>query len=205
MARARMFWNLIARRYAAQPVADADAYRHKLERTRAFLRPGMQLFEFGCGSGTTALHHAPHVAGITAIDYAPGMIAIARDKARAAGQDNARFETGTVEDWPENRRYDMVMAHSILHLVADRAAVLAKVRRLLSPGGLFVSSTTCLAEMGAGPRAIMAAGGALRLLPKAAVFTPDALVAEIEGAGFDIEERWQPAPGKALFVIARAV
>ena len=41
------------------------------------------------------------------------------------------------------------------------------------------------------------------LLPRVRFFTPDALVAAFEAAGFEIEHRWQPDRRKALFVIAR--
>jgi ubiquinone/menaquinone biosynthesis C-methylase UbiE len=75
------FWNRIARRYARMKVPDEASYRHKLDRTRAYLGPGPEVFEFGCGTGTTALHHAPHVAHVRAVDISPAMIAIAREKA----------------------------------------------------------------------------------------------------------------------------
>lgn len=61
MAHAACFWDRIADRCARKPVADEAAYQRKLEVTRGYLRPDMEVFEFGCGTGTTALHHAPFV------------------------------------------------------------------------------------------------------------------------------------------------
>ena len=40
----------------------------------------------------------------------------------------------------------MVLALNLLHLLPDRPAALAKIHRLLKPGGLFISSTACLAD-----------------------------------------------------------
>jgi SAM-dependent methyltransferase len=91
------FWNRFARRYARMKVPDEASYRHKLDRTRAYLTPQARVFEFGCGTGTTALHHAPHVAHVRGVDFAPEMIAIAREKAAAQGAANAEFAVGTVE------------------------------------------------------------------------------------------------------------
>lgn len=68
------FWNLIAGRYARTPVADEAAYEHKLAATRRLLSPEMDVLEFGCGTGTTALHHAPLVRLYTGIDFSPKMM-----------------------------------------------------------------------------------------------------------------------------------
>jgi hypothetical protein len=52
----------IAEKYAARPVADDAAYQRKLEITRGYFRPSTRVFAFGCGTGSTAIAHAPHVA-----------------------------------------------------------------------------------------------------------------------------------------------
>lgn len=199
------FWNWIAKRYARQPIADEAAYQHKLEVTRGYLRPGMEVLEFGSGTGSTALTHAPHVGRITAIDFSPKMTEIARAKAEAAGIANARFEVATIEDWPApDARYDLILGMSILHLLSDRATVLAKVRRLLKPGGLFISSTTCAADANPALRFLLPVGTALGVLPLVRFFSKETLMAEHAEAGLAIEHDWQPGPGKAVFLVARA-
>lgn len=69
MAELSAFWDRLADKYAAQPIADEDAYRTKLARTQAHLTPEMDIFEFGCGTGGTAIAHAPHVRSVRAIDF----------------------------------------------------------------------------------------------------------------------------------------
>ena len=49
------FWDRIAARYARKPVADEAAYRRKLAVTRDYLAPDMDVLEFGCGTGSTAI------------------------------------------------------------------------------------------------------------------------------------------------------
>ena len=76
------FWDRIANRYSRTPIADEATYQTKLRITQDHLRPDMDVLEFGCGTGSTALVHAPVVNRILAIDISSKMIGIARDKAK---------------------------------------------------------------------------------------------------------------------------
>jgi SAM-dependent methyltransferase len=198
------FWNRVAARYARAKVPDEATYRQKLDRTRAYLTPASDVFEFGCGTGTTALHHAPHVAHVRAIDYASAMIAIAQEKARAQGAANVDFAVGTLDDEPDASRWDMVMAHSVLHLVSDRDAAIAKAFRILKPGGHFVSSTICLSDGLPFLRPVLPAMRLVGLAPAhVAFFRADDLRAAMERAGFEVVEDWRPGRRKAVFLVAR--
>lgn len=208
MPHSATFWNLIAKRYARQPVADPESYQRKLARTRAELTPQARVFEFGCGTGSTALAHAPHAGVIDAIDISPRMIAIARDKAAAAGVRNVAFEVGAIETHAGRKaHYDAVLAMSILHLLPDRTAALARAFDMLRPGGVLASSTACLGDgsviFQALFRWVAPLGFRLGLLPYVRVFTRADLEAAMRRIGFVIEESWQPGPGKAVFILAR--
>ena len=200
------FWDRTAARYARSPVSDQQAYERKLRDTRRYLSPDMHVVEFGCGTGSTAIHHAPSVARIDAIDIAANMLAIGRDKAAEAGADNLHFHQGTLQDFgaPE-ASIDAVLGLNVLHLIDDRASVLEEVARILKPGGLFISSTACLARS---PmrfvKYLLPIGKPLGLLPDVYVFSVDDLLDEHAAAGFDIEERWSHAKHDiAVFIIAR--
>ncbi|TCP40247.1 class I SAM-dependent methyltransferase [Rhodovulum marinum] len=199
------FWDRLARRYSRMPVRDPEAYERKLRLTKDYLTPDARVFEFGCGTGTTALRHAADAGHVTAIDCSVNMIEIAREKAAAEGVTNVRFDVANLEDMPEaDGPYDMVMAHNVLHLLRDRHAALARVHDMLRPGGAFVSSTACAARAPWLFRAILKTGHALRLLPLFHFLTEDRLKSEIRAAGFTIEHEWLPSGGKsALFLIAR--
>lgn len=204
MADASRFWDRLADRYSRQPIADAAAYERKLQVTRELLRPEMEVLEFGCGTGSTAIAHAPHVRHIMAIDISEGMLEIARRNAAAAGVGNITFERSAIGDYAAaDSSFDVVLGMSVLHLVADRDAVIAKVLRLLKPGGYFVSSTACLGDSMGFFRYIAPVGQALGLLPLLRVFTRAELAASITAAGFEIVEDWQPGRGKAVFVVAK--
>ena len=198
------FWNFISRRYARSPIADVASYNRKLEMTQALMRPDMHVLEFGCGTGGTALKHAPHVACYDAIDFSKGMIDIAREKAWNAAQPNLRFALRGIEDvTPDEGPYDMLLGLSVLHLVRDRAGVIAHAFRLLKPGGYLVTSTACIGDMGLLPRLFVPVGRTLRVFPHVDVFTGDDLRAELRGAGFEITQDWRPSKDKALFLVAR--
>ena len=99
--------------------------------------------------------------------------------------------------------YDVVLGLSILHLVADRDAIIARVRRMLKPGGVFVSSTACLGDKLWFFRYIEPIGRRLGLMPMVKVFTTQELARSILSAGFSIEHQWTPPKGIAVFIIAK--
>ncbi|MBM7066174.1 class I SAM-dependent methyltransferase [Actibacterium sp. 188UL27-1] len=204
--RSSRFWDRMAPRYSRLPIADEAAYRRKLDITQSYLRPDMDVFEFGCGTGSTALVHAPFVRHIQATDLSQAMLKIAQDKAAAAGVTNVSFSHAAIEDWiPGDTGYDMVLGLSILHLLEDKEAALAKCHRMLKPGGLLVSSTVCLKETMPYFKLIAPLGKALGLMPTLRVFTCDELARNIMAAGFGIEHRWQPTRSKAVFIVARKI
>lgn len=204
MAPSSRFWDRIAKRYAKSPVADEEAYRKKLEITRGYFRPGMEVLEFGCGTGTTAVRHAPHVKYILATDISEKMLEFARERAREAGVSNVTFQQSSVEELKvPDRSLDAVMAHSILHLVENRDDIIARVFKMLRPGGVFISSTVCKDAFGIW-RYVLPVGRLFGLFPLVRTFTAEELEDSMTRAGFEIDHRWQPNKKKALFIVARA-
>lgn len=200
------FWDRLATRYAKRPVADQASYETKLEKTRRHFKPDMKLLEFGCGTGSTAIIHAPRVQHIHAIDISEKMLQIARERTAAAQITNIHYERATLDelDVPA-ASYDMILGMSILHLLEDREAALRRVHELLVPGGLFVSSTSCIDDTFNLFKCAAALGRWLRLIPLVRVFSSEQLCSSLVATGFSIEDRWQPGPGKDLFVVARRV
>jgi ubiquinone/menaquinone biosynthesis C-methylase UbiE len=198
------FWDRIAEKYARQPIADEEAYQRKLEITRRYLQPDTKVLEFGCGTGSTALLHAPHVKHIDALDISKGMLDIARRKAAAAGVSNVTFTQADINDFDAPpTSFDVILGLSILHLLADRDAAIAKAHALLKPGGAFVTSTACLGDTMGYFKLIAPLGRVVGLLPLVRVFKQKDLIASLTAAGFVIEEEWRPDKSLAVFVVAR--
>ena len=198
------FWDRIAARYARKPVSDEAAYQRKLAITRDYLRPDMNVLELGCGTGSTAIAHAPHVKRIHAVDISSKMIEIAQGKAARAGVDNVTFEQATIEAFSApDESFDVVLALSILHLLDNKDEAIARVHRMLKPGGVFVSSTACLGDTMKWFKVVGPIGRSLGLMPSVRVFTVQDMVDSLTGAGFQIDHQWQPGKGKAVFIVAR--
>ncbi len=198
------FWDRIAGKYSRQPIKDEAAYEKKLEETQRFLEPHMELVEFGCGTGGTALKHAHHVRHVLATDISPAMIEIARQRAAEANVSNVDFEVAAVDtlDRPDESA-DVALAMSLLHLLDDRDEGLKRIHRMLKPGGLLVSTTPCIDDFFKLFRLIGPVGTFLGIFPPVRVFSAADLKQSFDQAGFDIEFEWQPTLKKPLFAIAR--
>ena len=199
-----VFWDKIAPKYASQPIADEAAYQRKLAKTREYFRPDSEVLEIGCGTGSTAIAHAPFVKHVDATDFSGKMLGIARERAAEAKVDNVTFRQTSIEalDEPDGS-YDVILGLSVLHLLEDREAAIAKIHRLLAPGGVFISSTACLKDMAWYIPLAMPIGRALRVFPFVAVFSGDDLQRGIADTGFELEHVWRPDPKKAMFIVAR--
>jgi len=192
------FWDKQAEKYSQRPVGDQDTYEKKLEITRTYLTPDSEVLEMGCGTGSTALAHAPYVKHILATDISTGMINIAKGKAEADGVENITFETRAVDDHdiPESR-YDAILALNLLHLLNEPEAAIVAAFRGLKPGGVFVNSSACIGDMSWYFRILAPVGHFLRLFPLIKVFTQAELEKSHIEAGFEIDQAWLPKKNAA--------
>lgn len=204
MDRSIRFWDKIADRYSRKPVADEAAYQKKLAITREYFHPEAEVLEIGCGTGSTAIAHAPFVKQILATDISSRMIEIATEKANAQNIDNVTFERRATDELKvPDESFDAVLGLSILHLLKNKDEVIAKVHQMLKPGGIFVSSTACLGDSMKFFRYIGPIGRFFGLIPYVAIFSQQQLVDSLTDAGFDINYQWQPGKGKAVFIVAK--
>ncbi len=204
MNKTAKFWNKVANKYTKQPVPDQAVYDKKLQLTQAKMNPDMHVMEFGCGTGTTALIHAPYVKHLWATDVSDEMIRIAQENADSQNIKNINFECIGIDDMnlPSNG-YDMVMGHSILHLLKNKDQVIKDVYTTIKPGGWFISSTTCMGDKLSFFKWLAPIGKFFGIIPTLNVFTRNNLIESISNAGFIIEHKWQPNEGHNLFIIAQ--
>lgn len=202
MGTATRFWNWNAERYSRQAIADEASYRKKLAITQKYLTPEMRVVEFGCGTGSTAVLHAPKVKTYQAIDVSEKMVEIGRRNAAEAGLSNLEFTVGTLEEaGVPDASSDAVLGLNILHLVPDLDRTIATVARILKPGGHFFSSTICLENLQGKLRLLGLATRVIPFLPTVGSFSVGDLEARLEGAGFAIVERLEQRPG-VVFLVA---
>lgn len=204
MTQTSKLWDKWADGYAKRPIADEETYQKKLKITQSFFTPDSKVLEFACGTGTTALIHAPYVKHIYATDVSPRMIEICKEKLEASDVDNVTFECAPMDelDIPEHS-IDVVLAMSILHLLDDRDDAIAKVKAMLKPDGVFVSSTVCLGDHLGIFKIIAPIGRMLGVLPLLRVFKVVDLEQSLINAGFEIEQSWQSGKNTGRFIVAR--
>jgi SAM-dependent methyltransferase len=203
MAKARhvRFWNRIAERYAARPLKDPAAFEAMLADAAGRLSPADHVLEIGCGTGSTAIRLAPHVAEWTATDFSPEMLRIARAK---SVPDNLRFVLADAQGALEGGPFDTVCAFQVLHLVEDLADTLARIHAQLKPGGLLIAKTWCFADMGLKLRSLFLILRLLGTFPSANALTKSALRQAICDAGFKIEgERVFGTNPHGPYIVAR--
>ena len=97
------------------------------------LSPGTRWLDFGCGTGGL-VRHCREVSGTDALGFEQGEAA---RLARAAG--TPLIGESELED--ASGSFDVVTAIEVLEHLVDPLAVLAQIRRLLAPGGLFLITT----------------------------------------------------------------
>lgn len=199
-----LLFDLTAKSYARAPIRDQAAYEQKLAITRSYLRPDMRVLEVGCGTGSTAIAHAPHVFHIDAYDASANLLEIARSRVAEAGVANISLTKADITRHPfPDAAYDVAMAHSVLHLLADKEAMLSRLFQTLKPGGALVASTVCLEEIKGGWKLFVHASRFLPLTPAIRVFGKDELRRSFRNAGFEIEHDWAPNDEAVLFLVAR--
>ncbi len=204
MSQSVKFWDKIADKSSKQPIADEASYQKKLKVTQEYFKPEWSVLEFGCGTGGTAIIHASYVKHIRAIDISSEMIKIAKGKAEAQNIDNVTFEQLTIEELEaEECSYDAVLGLSILHLLENKESAIAKVYKILKPGGIFVTSTTCMGDAYRWFKLIAPIGKALGFFPLVRVFTAQHLIESLTDAGFALDYQWQPSKDKAIFIVSK--
>ena len=205
MDKTAKFWNRIANYYSKRPVVDEASYQKKLEVTRSYFRPDMEVLEFGCGTGSTAISHSPYVKHILALDLSSEMIRICLEKAEAADIDNITFKCSSFDDFSAlDESLDAVLALNILHLLENWEEVITRAHKMLKPGGIFVTSTPCIGDsLFRFFKYIAYLGHIFNILPRVVVIKEKQLEQSITDAGFVIDHQWRPGKNAAVFIVAK--
>ena len=110
----------------------------------AGLKPGSDVLDIGCGTGTLAIAATRHVGttgGVTGIDASLSMIARANRKAEKASA-RATFQVAVAEALPfPDRRFDVVFSTLMLHHLPrkTRQECAKEIERVLKIGGRVVA------------------------------------------------------------------
>lgn len=104
-----------------------------LDRLTANLAPGSRILDLGCGSGEPVSRYLIERGfSLTGLDYAPAMIALARERFPAH-----TWAVGDIRDLNLSRSFDAILSwNGFFHLtMAEQGAALPRIVQLLAPGG----------------------------------------------------------------------
>jgi SAM-dependent methyltransferase len=188
----------------------------------ADLKAGEHVLDIATGIGEPAVTAARRVApggSVVAIDIAPGMLEIGRERAGELGIDNIEFrETDAEELDLPGEQFDAVLSRFGLMFLPDLGSALGKIRDVLPPGGRLAA-----AVWGPPERTplifvpLQAVARELELPPPApgtpgplALADSDALEAKVRSAGFsevrterrDVTAPWESAAEFVRFLQA---
>jgi 2-polyprenyl-6-hydroxyphenyl methylase/3-demethylubiquinone-9 3-methyltransferase len=137
-ALAHEFWDP---RGAFHPLHTLNPVRLDYVAKRAQLAQ-QRVLDVGCGGGLLAESLARSGAVVTGIDLAPAMIEVAHLHAQES-QLNIDYQVCSAEQFAQRREppFDVVTCMELIEHVADPAALLRAIAKLLRPGGQFFIST----------------------------------------------------------------
>jgi 2-polyprenyl-3-methyl-5-hydroxy-6-metoxy-1,4-benzoquinol methylase len=104
------------------------------------LRSGVDVADFGCGSGhaINLMAQAFPASRFTGIDFSDEAIAAGVAEAARLGLTNATFESHNLPELDKSEAYDVITVFDAIHDQAQPARVLENIRRALRPGGVFL-------------------------------------------------------------------
>jgi ubiquinone/menaquinone biosynthesis C-methylase UbiE len=106
----------------------------------AQLEAGIEVADIGCGSGQALNRLAAlfPTSRFTGYDLSVETIDNANREAMKAGLTNVEFVATDATHLPGDARFDLIFTFDAVHDQAHPAAVLANIRRLLKPGGVYL-------------------------------------------------------------------
>ena len=205
MQDTKRFWNNVAIKYAAKSVPNEEIYQKKLQLTQQVFNDQMKVLELGCGTGSTALIHAPKVAAYVGTDISDKMIDIAQEKLAQSESNNLTFKVCDVADaLREHQGVDAVLAHSLLHLLPDPKQVIQDIHNTLQPGGYLIASNVCLEGALKLLKLLLPIGKLLGVMPGLTFYGKKELNKWLQQSGFTLVEQWSPEKSPhTSFIIAQ--
>lgn len=104
------------------------------------LQAGIEVADIGCGSGR-ALNRLAALypnSRFTGYDLCADTVAAAKREARTLGLGNVEFVAADATHLPGEAKFDRVLTFDAVHDQAHPAAVLANIRRLVKPDGVYL-------------------------------------------------------------------
>jgi len=141
----RKFWNSKAQSY--DKVVNKffpGIYEAILTNITQDVGKSEKVLEVATGTGILSIKLSDYVSHITAIDIAPEMLNVAKEKSASMQKNNIDFEIGDICNLKfDDKSFDTVVASNVLHLLFKPELALREIRRVLSDTGKIIAPTFC--------------------------------------------------------------
>lgn len=132
----REHFDSIAGKYVAKDLVPSSKCARKLRLESMLghipMQPTWRILEVGCGAGFAATYLRGRYASYLGCDHSQELI-------RAAGEYNSgpdvTFLNMDIEDLADSEEFDLIFMVGVLHHLANRPSVMARLKTLLRPGG----------------------------------------------------------------------
>lgn len=166
-------WNEVAGEWDDMAAGYATAFYGKLWEVTGLSDPSnLKVMDFGCGTGLLTSKLQKDCASVIAIDAAPKMVEVLKEKIRSREWSNVQgTEAVLARDssmlLSHDGSLDLVVASSVMTFIPhdDLDETMEVIGRLLKPGGFFVHSDWPMAE-GKQEKEVMTKEKALRMYEK---------------------------------------
>lgn len=199
IARIRRVWDEVAPRYD-RSIAFFERVQFAGGRQWVCSRATGDVLEVAVGTGLNLAHYPPGVR-LTGVDLSPGMLAVARARAAAAGHDVDLREADAQALPFVDASFDTVVCTLSLCAIPDHRAAIGEMARVLRPGGTLL----LLDHVGSTWWPIWAAQRLLEVFTarSAGEYQTRRHLPLLAGAGFVVEESQRLKAGTVERVAAR--
>ncbi len=132
-------WDRFADTYSAHHGEQGDLHKEVLLNPVLFSLmgsvTGKTVLDAGCGEGYLSRILASFGANVTAVDYSPRMIEIAKD--RTPHDLEIKYKQGNCEDvsFLDGEAFDVIVSNMVIQDLADYESAFQEMYRLLKDGG----------------------------------------------------------------------
>ena len=149
-------WDNFAETYSKSHTEQGDVHKEIFLNPTLFSLMGTvknkKILDAGCGEGYLSRLLAKSDANVTAVDYSPKMIEIARE--RTPNELSIHYIKGNCEDLHslEDASFDLIVSNMVIHDLENYKKTFKEMFRLLVDGGTFVFSILhpCFVTPGSG-------------------------------------------------------
>ena len=145
LATERKFWDAKAKGYdKVVGKFFQKIYETIIENLIKDTKQSKKLLEVATGTGILAIRLSDYVGHITAVDIAPEMLKIAKEKSSNKKTNNIDFKIGDICALPfDDKSFDTVIASNVLHLLFQPKLAMHEISRVLDENGKAILPTFC--------------------------------------------------------------